>query len=103
MRANTFLCAAIGVGFAVGAGALAGGPDVNAAAERVAELIGRLGDEDFEQREAASTALATIGEPALAALQKAMTASEDAEVRSRAGDLVETIENSLPYLFNGKD
>jgi hypothetical protein len=103
MRANTWLCAAVGVAIAVGSPVRAGNPETDVSAARIAELIAQLGDDDFDKREAASAALAKFGEPALAALLKAAGASEDAEVRLRAVSLIETIETSLPYLFNGKD
>ncbi len=103
MRTNTLLCAAVGVAIAAGARVLASEPGTDTAVTRVADLIGQLGADDFDRREAASAALAKIGAPALAALRKAAAASEDAEVRLRAADLVETIETSLPYLFNGTD
>jgi hypothetical protein len=70
--------------------------------DRIALLINQLGDEKFTRREAATKALAKIGEPGLVALRKAAASHDDIEVRARAGRLVETIENDLP-LFNGKD
>ena len=56
-------------------------------AEEVARLIGQLGSDDFDTREAASTRLEAIGEPALEALRRARDESGDAEVRRRARDL----------------
>ena len=69
----------------------------------IARLVKQLGDDDFDQREAASKALTKVGEPALEVLRKAAASSGDVEVRHRAGQLIEAIENDLPYLFNGKD
>src|SRR5437763_17155393 len=69
----------------------------------ITRLIQQLSDPRFARREAASKALAKVGEPALAALRKAAASSDDVEVRLRAARLVEAIENDLPYLFNGKD
>jgi hypothetical protein len=54
---------------------------------RIAELVKQLGDDDFTKREAASKELDVIGEPALAALRKAV-GSPDLEVRRRADRLV---------------
>jgi formylglycine-generating enzyme required for sulfatase activity len=59
--------------------------------ERIDRLILQLGSEKFAEREAAGRALEAIGTPALEALRKAAAESEDAEVRSRAGRLVETV------------
>jgi hypothetical protein len=101
MRTGTILCATAAVAFIVWGGALRGGPDKEAA--RVTRLIEQLGDDEFETREAATKALAKVGEPALPALRKASAASADLEVRRRAARLVEVIESNLGYLFNGKD
>src|SRR5437879_8715626 len=57
--------------------------------DRIAFLINQLGDEKFTRREAATKALAKIGEPALAALRKAAASHEDIEIRVRASRLVE--------------
>jgi uncharacterized protein (TIGR03067 family) len=51
-------------------------------------LIRQLGSRKFREREAASKALAKIGEPALDALRKAASDNADAEVRRRAAQLV---------------
>jgi RNA polymerase sigma factor (sigma-70 family) len=53
----------------------------------VARLIGQLGDEDFEAREAATARLMRAGESALPALHEAL-ASNDPEVRSRATKII---------------
>jgi RNA polymerase sigma factor (sigma-70 family) len=53
----------------------------------VARLIGQLGDDDFDLREAATARLKAVGEPALPALRKAL-ASDDPEVRRRAGRII---------------
>src|SRR5438094_479090 len=76
---------------------------VDPGGREVERLIRQLGDPRFARREAASKALAKVGEPALAALRKAAASSDDVEVRLRAARLVEAIENDLPSLFNGKD
>jgi hypothetical protein len=58
---------------------------------RIAELVKQLGSDTFADRQKATDALEAIGEPALDALRKAAK-STDAEVRKRAGALVEKIE-----------
>src|SRR5262245_57283983 len=60
----------------------------------VAGLIGRLGDDDFAVREAATSRLMLAGDPALDALYKAL-ASDDPEVRHRARRIVAAIEARL--------
>ena len=60
----------------------------------IARLVKQLGDDDFDQREAATTRLKEIGEPALEALRKAVT-SKDAEVHRRAEDIVTVLETKL--------
>src|SRR2546423_15078550 len=60
----------------------------------IARLVRQLGDDEFQQREAATTRLKEIGEPALVTLDKAAT-SVDCEVRRRAEDIVAVIENKL--------
>jgi formylglycine-generating enzyme required for sulfatase activity len=66
-------------------------PGNDAAAARIAALVKQLGDDAFAEREAAGAALEAAGEKALPALRKAADASEDAEVRRRAGRLVRAI------------
>jgi hypothetical protein len=58
---------------------------------KIKKLVEQLGSDTFDEREAAYKALDAIGEPALAALRKAV-AEGDAEVRKRADDLVKKIE-----------
>ncbi len=58
---------------------------------RVEGLIKQLGDDKFTTREAASKELREIGNPALGALQKAAKEGEGAEVRRRAGQLVQEL------------
>jgi WD40 repeat protein len=60
----------------------------------LATLIRKLGADSYAEREAASSALAKIGPPALAALRKAMT-SGDLEVCRRAERLAQAIEKEL--------
>jgi hypothetical protein len=59
--------------------------------DRVAALIKQLGDIAFVKREAASKELVDFGEPALSAIRRATTTSEDSEVRQRAEHIIQTI------------
>jgi hypothetical protein len=61
-------------------------------------LIDQLSDDAFEKREAAHKRLAHVGGPALALLKKASKESTDAEVRERATDLIERIQESGLHL-----
>jgi hypothetical protein len=58
----------------------------------VDRLIKQLGSDSFAEREAASKALGAIGEPALEALRKAVETGDDAEVRWRAKQVVQSVE-----------
>jgi hypothetical protein len=74
------LLATVGViGFALGGAS--GGPPPSPA-----ELVARLGSEDFREREAAAAALEKAGAAALPALREGARSS-DPEVRQRAGEL----------------
>ena len=57
-------------------------------------LVNRLGSPKYIDREEASAAIEKLGRDALPALRSARTGS-DAEIRSRASELVERIENEL--------
>jgi Leucine Rich repeat len=72
-------------------------PKIKAALDisEVEQLISRLGNRRFTERETASRALDNIGEPALGALRNASVQSMDAEIRRRASALVLTIEQRL--------
>jgi hypothetical protein len=72
------LCLALLPGTSLPAAAPPAGP----LGAEVGRLIGQLGDDDFDRREAATARLKTAGEPALDALHKA-TASDDPEARRR--------------------
>jgi WD40 repeat protein len=61
----------------------------------IARLIRQLGSERFSEREAAGEALVEVGEPALAPLRQAAAASDDAEIRRRAANLVQVIRKRL--------
>ncbi len=58
-------------------------------ADRIQDLIRKLGSEDYATREQASEELKKMGKPARPALQKAAEESEDPEVRQRAQALLE--------------
>jgi len=58
-------------------------------ADRIQELIHKLGSEDYSVREQATEDLRKIGKPAREALQKAADESDDPEVRQRAQTLLE--------------
>jgi hypothetical protein len=60
----------------------------------VAQLVQQLSSAEYDDREAATEALESIGEPALVALRKAAE-SRDMEVRKRAGELVGKIEKQV--------
>jgi RNA polymerase sigma factor (sigma-70 family) len=83
-----------------GAGRLTGlgpGPGTSPAAgpadgAQIAQLIRSLGSNKFSEREAASKALAKIGEPALEALRQATAAAKDLETLRRAEQLIRVIE-----------
>ena len=79
--------------------AVAAAPPTGPSSAEVNRLIGQLGDDDFQVREAATGRLLRAGEPALDALHKAL-ASDDLEVRRRAGRIVAAIEGRLyPELY----
>jgi formylglycine-generating enzyme required for sulfatase activity len=72
-------------------GFLEGQPDKEITPEKIASLVKDLGDDEFNKRQAATDALATIGEPSLAALKKAFATTEDLEVRRRSQYLIRKI------------
>ena len=91
MRAGAFVCAVVALALVAGVGSLRGNSGKAAKSDRVAALIKQLGDDAFARREAASKELEDIGEPALAALRKAATSSDDLEIRRRAERIIQTI------------
>ncbi len=66
---------------------------------RIDGLIRQLSSDDFEEREAATQALARVGGPVLDALRKAASTNPDPEARRRADELVVRIENGLDQLL----
>src|SRR5262245_37592377 len=73
---------------------IAAAPDrqPSAGEAEIERLIAQLGDDSFENREAAGRALRKIDEPALPALRRAALESRSLEVRRRAHDLVDDID-----------
>ncbi len=65
--------------------------------DEISRLVRQLGDDSFEKREAANSALEKIGPRALPALSVAARNS-DAEVRRRAAELTKTTRNRLRKL-----
>src|SRR5947208_16557071 len=61
------------------------------APDEIRKLIDQLGNDDFKTRDAAALRLKAIGKPALPALKEALS-SPDAEVVSRAQNLIKRIE-----------
>ena len=72
--------------------------DEQALARRIAALVAQLGSESFREREAAEAALEKIGGPAVPALRKAATESDDAEICFRAEGLAERLPMTPPPL-----
>ena len=65
--------------------------------EAIAALISRLGDADFQRREAASADLKAIGPAAVDALLAAAELDRDLEVALRARWLVDAIPLGMPH------
>jgi HEAT repeat protein len=85
----------VGFSFAPRAAAVTAAP--RPPAPSIEELIRRLGDDDFEVREAASRALEAAGRAAAAALEEAARDSQDAEIRWRAQRALDKIaKHSTP-------
>ena len=72
-------------------------PPAEPAPEAIAALIARLGDTDFQRREAASAELKAIGPAAVDALLAAAELERDLEVALRARWLVDTIPLGMPH------
>jgi hypothetical protein len=112
MRPYVLTITALGLVLVAEAGRLRGGSSKEEA-DRIAGLIQQLGDAKFAKREAASKELKVIGEPALAALLKAVAAGADPEIRLRAEKVValmaRTDVKTVPapkgavVLFDGKN
>jgi hypothetical protein len=87
------LTAALFAGLGFGALAWAAPATESTDADKITKLVEQLGSDSFESREKAQAALEKIGAPALEALRKA-AASDEAELRRRAGELVQAIERN---------
>jgi hypothetical protein len=97
MRTCAIIGPALAMILAAHAGTLTGDPGQPTETERIARLIEQLGDESFASREAASTELTAIGEPALSSLRHASTAHHDLEIRWRAEQIAQAVvARSLP-------
>jgi uncharacterized protein (TIGR03067 family) len=88
MDRRSFLGGVAALSFA--AFAPAGEP--RASTQAIDRLIEQLGSRRFREREAASKALAEVGEPALDALRTAAKDDADPEVRRRAAQLVNRLD-----------
>lgn len=77
-------------------------PPARTATPGIAEAISKLGDEDYRVRRAAGEALLAAGRESLPLLAEARL-SQDAEVRARAQELVETIEEEPLVWIGAKD
>jgi hypothetical protein len=93
MRTSLLPALLAGAGFATLAGTPAPAAGTPGGSE-IRRLIGQLGSGNFSEREDASAALDAAGEAALPGL-RAAAESEDAEVRRRAGELVQRIEQRV--------
>ena len=91
MRAGAFVCAVVTLALVAGVGSLRVYSGEAATSDRIGALIKQLGDDAFAKRETASKELEDIGEPALPALRKAATSSEDPEIRRRAEHISQSI------------
>jgi uncharacterized protein (TIGR03067 family) len=79
----------------VATGTVLGDRDKEIVAARITPLIGKLGDDRFAEREAASKELEAMGERALAALRKAATSRDDPEIKRRAERIVQTFAGKV--------
>lgn len=68
---------------------------VKSSPAEIARLIEQLGDPLYKDRETANKRLLEIGEPALAALQKAATGHPDLEIKRRASRLIRSIDSQV--------
>jgi uncharacterized protein (TIGR03067 family) len=85
---------ALGLACAGGVATSSAGAGKEAKADRVANLIRQLGDDEFEKREAASKELEAIGAPALDALRKAAS-HDDSEIRRRAEQILQAVTGRI--------
>jgi hypothetical protein len=88
------LCAGVSLGFTLVSAAEEAKPTPKIDAAAVPRLVGQLGSDRFDDREAAFKELDGLGSSALEALRPALI-SRDEETRRRAFDLVQRIEKRL--------
>jgi len=91
------LSAALLIGAVPASAAMIGEAPAESSAEAIASLIARLGDADFQRREAASAELKAIGPAAVDALLAAAELDRDLEVALRARWLVDAIPLGMPH------
>jgi uncharacterized protein (TIGR03067 family) len=101
MRAYVIVSAVVVLILAAHTGTLLSDPGKETETEETARLIKQLGDDSFDKREAATRELDSIGEPALAALQKAAS-SHDPEIQRRAERIGEAITGRMAAAELGK-
>ncbi len=97
-HAFLFVCLAITLGIHLNAD-LARAQNNRADFQQIDKLIIQLGSKNFSEREVAFKSLDVIGQPALKALHQAEVSSNDTEIRRRAKELAESIENRLDNLL----
>jgi hypothetical protein len=96
------MAAVVGMIAAAAAGDPVGGAPATKPADRIAQLVGQLGAEDFQTREQASEELRKLGRSALPALKEAAK-SEDPEVQQRAQAIIARIEKGEPTDLANRD
>ena len=72
---------------------LKGGIDADPNEKRIPQLIAELDDESFDKREAATAALERLAQKAEPALRRALETTQSAEVKIRAGRLLEKLKD----------
>jgi hypothetical protein len=94
MRSYVPTSLAVALALVTHTGTLADDSTKDKSKTEIGRLIRQLGDDDFDVRESASKQLEKLGEPALAALRKALT-SDDLEIRRRASRLILRISDRI--------
>jgi hypothetical protein len=96
MRCLLLSCLGLGVALVAASTCLGHQVEFRRETSDVRRLVRQLGSDRFEEREAASKALAAIGLPAFGALRDAL-GDEDAEIRRRAELLLDRLR---PRMLN---
>src|SRR6188768_580639 len=97
MRTCAIIGPALAMILAAHAGTLRGDPGQPAETARIDRLIEQLGDDSFASREAATTELTAIGEPALSSLRHPSTGHHALETRWPAEEIAPAVvPPSLP-------